>query len=51
MASGEVDLLILDEINNALRLKLVDLEQVLGLIRNKPLCCSWSSPAGTPTPR
>ncbi len=34
--SGEVDLLILDEINNALHLKLVDLEQVLDLIRRKP---------------
>ena len=36
MASGQVDLLILDEINNALHLKLVDLEQVLELIRHKP---------------
>jgi len=36
MASGRVDLLILDEINNALKLKLVDLEQVLELIRAKP---------------
>lgn len=36
--ANEVDLLILDEINNALRLKLVDLEQVLDLIRRKP---SW----------
>ncbi len=36
MASGQVDLLILDEINNALHLKLVDLEQVLELLRNKP---------------
>jgi cob(I)alamin adenosyltransferase len=36
MASGQVDLLILDEINNALHLKLVDLEQVLELIRDKP---------------
>jgi cob(I)alamin adenosyltransferase len=35
--SGEgCDLLILDEINNALKLKLVDLEQVLDLLRNKP---------------
>ena len=33
MASGQVDLLILDEINNALHLKLVDLEQVLELLR------------------
>ncbi len=36
MASGQVDLLILDEINNALHLKLVDLEQVLELLRGKP---------------
>ncbi len=36
MASGQVDLLILDEINNALHLKLVDLEQVLELLRSKP---------------
>ena len=36
MASGLVDILILDEINNALYLKLVDLGQVLDLIKNKP---------------
>jgi cob(I)alamin adenosyltransferase len=36
MASGEHDLLILDEINNALHLKLVDLEQVLAIIKAKP---------------
>ena len=36
MASGQVDILILDEINNALHLKLVDLDQVLDLIRQKP---------------
>ena len=36
LASGQVDLLILDEINNALHLKLVDLEQVLELLRQKP---------------
>jgi len=36
MASGQVDLLILDEINNALHLKLVDLEQVVELIGAKP---------------
>lgn len=36
MASGAYDVLILDEINNALHLKLVDLEQVLGLIESKP---------------
>jgi cob(I)alamin adenosyltransferase len=36
MAAGEVDVLILDEINNALHLKLVDLEQVLEVIRRKP---------------
>ena len=34
--SGNYDLLILDEINNALHLKLVDLEQVVGLIAKKP---------------
>jgi cob(I)alamin adenosyltransferase len=37
MGSGQVDILILDEINNALHLKLVDLEQILGLIHVKPL--------------
>jgi len=36
MTSGSFDLLILDEINNALKLKLVDLEQVLEIIRMKP---------------
>lgn len=36
MASGEVDLLILDEIHNALHLKLLDLPQVLGLLDAKP---------------
>jgi len=36
MASGRYDLLILDEINNALKLKLVDLEQVLAILHNKP---------------
>lgn len=36
MASGNFDLMVLDEINNALRLKLVDLEQVLGILRDKP---------------
>jgi cob(I)alamin adenosyltransferase len=36
IASGGCDLLILDEINNALKLKLVDLEQVLDLLRSKP---------------
>lgn len=36
MASGEVDLLILDEINNALRLKLVDLEQIMELLDKRP---------------
>jgi cob(I)alamin adenosyltransferase len=36
IAGGECDLLILDEINNALKLKLVDLEQVLDLLRGKP---------------
>jgi cob(I)alamin adenosyltransferase len=36
MASGAFDLLILDEINNALKLKLVSLEQVLELLGAKP---------------
>jgi cob(I)alamin adenosyltransferase len=36
MVSGNYDLLVLDEINNALHLKLVDLEQVVGLIEKKP---------------
>jgi len=36
MFSGNFDILILDEINNALKLKLVDLPQVLELIENKP---------------
>ena len=34
--SGKFDLVVLDEINNALKLKLVDLDQVLDLIRSKP---------------
>src|SRR5512136_337517 len=34
--AGGYDILILDEINNALRLKLVDLEQVLDIIAGKP---------------
>jgi len=36
MASGDYDIVALDEINNALQLKLVDLEQVLDLIKGKP---------------
>ncbi len=36
MASGGFDLIILDEINNALKLKLVDLDQVLSIVRQKP---------------
>ncbi len=36
MASGEWDLLVLDEVNNALHLKLLDLPQVLGLLDAKP---------------
>ncbi len=36
MLSGNYDMLILDEINNALKLKLVDLPQVLDLIEHKP---------------
>jgi len=36
IASGGFDLIILDEINNALKLKLVDLEQLLEIVRHKP---------------
>jgi cob(I)alamin adenosyltransferase len=36
MEAGDLDILILDEINNALHLKLVDLEQVLKIIEEKP---------------
>jgi cob(I)alamin adenosyltransferase len=36
MASGNFQIVILDEINNALQLKLVDLEQVLDLVKSKP---------------
>jgi cob(I)alamin adenosyltransferase len=36
MESGQFEILILDEINNALHLNLVDLEQVLEIIRHKP---------------
>ena len=34
--SGEYGLIVLDEINNAVHMKLVDLDQVLDLIRSKP---------------
>jgi cob(I)alamin adenosyltransferase len=36
MSSGEFDLMVLDEINNALQLKLVDLDQVLGILDKRP---------------
>jgi cob(I)alamin adenosyltransferase len=36
MESGQYNILILDEVNNALHLRLVDLEQVLEIIRRKP---------------
>ena len=36
LQSGEYDLVVLDEINNALELKLLDLDQVLDLVRIKP---------------
>ena len=36
MNSGTIDLLILDEINNALKLGLVEMEQVLRIIEDKP---------------
>jgi cob(I)alamin adenosyltransferase len=35
MASGNYDVMILDEINNAIKLKLVDLEQVLDILTDK----------------
>jgi len=37
MSSGQYDIIILDEIHNALQLNLVDLPQVLTLIDEKPL--------------
>lgn len=36
MHSGDFDILILDEINNALKLKLIDLPQILELMDDKP---------------
>lgn len=36
MLSGRFDVLLLDEINNALKMGLVDLPQVIDLIENKP---------------
>jgi len=36
ITSGKYDLIVLDEINNAVHLKLVDLEQVIDLLRCKP---------------
>jgi len=36
MHSGNYDILVLDEINNSLKLKLVDLQQVLDLMEKKP---------------
>lgn len=36
IASGNFDVVILDEINNALKLKLVDLEQVLDILHRRP---------------
>jgi cob(I)alamin adenosyltransferase len=36
LSSGSFDLIILDEINNALKLRLIDLEQLLEIIRSKP---------------
>ena len=36
ISSGAYDMLILDEINNALKLKLVDLEQLLEVLEQKP---------------
>jgi len=37
MSTGKYDIIILDEINNAIKLNLVDLPQVLALIDEKPL--------------
>jgi cob(I)alamin adenosyltransferase len=36
ITSGQYDLIVLDEINNAVHLKLVDLEQVIDLLKSKP---------------
>jgi len=36
IASGQFDILILDEINNALHLGLIDLEQIMEIIERKP---------------
>jgi cob(I)alamin adenosyltransferase len=36
IAARRYDLLILDEINNALKLKLIDLDQVVEILRSKP---------------
>ena len=36
IASGKYDMIILDEINVALDFKLIDLPEVIGLIKNKP---------------
>lgn len=36
LGSGKFDLVILDEINNAIQLNLVDLDQVKKILRNKP---------------
>jgi len=36
ITSGDFEIIILDEINNALQLKLVELEQILDLVRLKP---------------
>ncbi len=36
LESGLIDILILDEINNAIKLRLVDLSQVLQIIQRKP---------------
>lgn len=40
LESGNFDMIILDEINNALKLKLVDLEQVLAVLRGRPHSCT-----------
>ncbi len=37
LLSGQFDVVVCDEINNALKLKLVDLAQVMDLVRSKPI--------------
>lgn len=41
MNSGRFDLLVLDEINNAVHLGLVDLGQALAILDKRPACYTW----------